>query len=75
MAAVGLGWEESQQHLLPGVITACDNSPSSVTLSGDAEKLDAIVGAIKEKHPNIPAITLKVEKAYHLHHMLILKDK
>ncbi|PGG97404.1 hypothetical protein AJ79_09216 [Helicocarpus griseus UAMH5409] len=72
MAAVGLGWEEIQQHLVPGVITACDNSPSSVTLSGDADKLDTVVSAIKESHPNVPATTLKVEKAYHSHHMLAL---
>ena len=72
MAAVGLGWEEAQQYRIPGVITACDNSPSSVTLSGDADKLNAVVTAIQESHPNISVRTLKVDKAYHSHHMLAL---
>ena len=75
MAAVGLGWEEAQQHLVSGVSIACDNSPSSVTLSGDADKLDSVVAAIKERHPNIPASTLKVDKAYHSYHMLALGDE
>ena len=72
MAAVGLGWEEAQRYLVPGVVTACDNSPSSVTLSGDKDKLDVVVATIKERHPNIPINILKVEKAYHSHHMLAL---
>ena len=75
MAAVGLGWEEAQQYLVPGVITACNNSPSSVTLSGDADKLNAVVAVIKESHPSVSATTLKVEKAYHSHHMLVLGDE
>ena len=72
MVAVGLGWKEAYHHLVSGVVIACDNSPSSVTLSGDADKLDEVVIAIKESHPNVPVTTLKVEKAYHSHHMLAL---
>ncbi|KAH8728017.1 hypothetical protein GQ44DRAFT_757464 [Phaeosphaeriaceae sp. PMI808] len=72
MAAVGLGWDDAQTYLVPGVVTACDNSPSSVTLSGDAEKLETVVATIKKSHPNIPATVLKVDKAYHSHHMVAL---
>lgn len=72
MAAVGLGWEEAQRFLVPGVVTACDNSPSSVTLSGDAERLATVVAGIKASHPNVPATMLKVDKAYHSHHMSAL---
>ncbi|KAL8901142.1 MAG: hypothetical protein Q9207_005345 [Kuettlingeria erythrocarpa] len=40
MAAVGLGMGEMHAHLTPGVVVACENSPSSVTSSGDSDKLD-----------------------------------
>lgn len=70
MAAVGLSWEAVQQYLVPGVITACDNSPSSVTLSGDADKLSDVVASIVQAQPNVPATMLKVDKAYHSHHMV-----
>ncbi|KAF5984768.1 putative polyketide synthase [Fusarium bulbicola] len=70
MAAVGLGWAEAEKHLKPGVVIACDNSPTNVTISGDIEPLQAVVAEVKEAHPGIPATTLKVDKAYHSHHML-----
>jgi acyl transferase domain-containing protein len=38
MAAVGLSWEETKKYLLPGVVVACENSPNSVTISGEADK-------------------------------------
>ncbi|KAI9692847.1 MAG: Type I Iterative PKS [Bathelium mastoideum] len=70
MAALGLSWEEAEKHLVPGLVVACDNSPSSVTLSGDADKLETVVASVKESHPGVLASTLKVEKAYHSHHMV-----
>ncbi|KAF2713296.1 hypothetical protein K504DRAFT_398387 [Pleomassaria siparia CBS 279.74] len=70
MAAVGLGWDQVQDFLIPGVVTACDNSPGSVTVSGDAEKLAVVLASIKQAHPDVPTTTLKVEQAYHSHHML-----
>ncbi|KAF5551122.1 polyketide synthase [Fusarium phyllophilum] len=70
MAAVGLGWADAEKHLKPGVVIACDNSPTNVTISGDIEPLQAVVAEVKEAHPGIPATTLKVDKAYHSHHML-----
>ncbi|CEJ86639.1 hypothetical protein VHEMI04162 [[Torrubiella] hemipterigena] len=72
MAAVGLGWEVAKKHIAPGVVIACDNAPNSVTLSGDVDKLEQVVAAVKEAHPNVPATMLKVEKAYHSHHMELL---
>jgi acyl transferase domain-containing protein len=69
MAAVGLSWEEAEKYLVPGTSVACDNSHDSVTLSGDAEQLQDVVSAIKEEKPTVPATVLKVEKAYHSHHM------
>ncbi|KAF9694091.1 hypothetical protein EKO04_007724 [Ascochyta lentis] len=70
MAAVGLGWDQVQEFLVPGIITACDNSPNSVTISGDADKLEMVISAVKTAYPDVPTTTLKVEQAYHSHHML-----
>jgi acyl transferase domain-containing protein len=70
MAAVGLGWDEVEPFLsAPRVVVACENSPKSVTLSGDAEAVQETVDRIKEAHPDITARVLKVEKAYHSYHM------
>ncbi|RYP11915.1 hypothetical protein DL765_007558 [Monosporascus sp. GIB2] len=75
MAAVGLSWEETEKFLLPGVVVACENSPRSVTISGDADKLQEVVAAIKQALPTALISVLKVEKAYHSHHMLELGDE
>ncbi|KAM0255274.1 hypothetical protein ACHAQJ_005929 [Trichoderma viride] len=70
MAAVGMSWDESQPFLLPGVLVACDNSHNSVTLSGDGDQLARVVAEIKKARPEVPTTTLKVERAYHSHHMV-----
>ncbi|RYP78429.1 hypothetical protein DL771_000614 [Monosporascus sp. 5C6A] len=75
MAAVGLSWEETEKFLFPGVVVACENSPRSVTISGDAHKLQEVVAAIKQALPTALTSVLKVEKAYHSHHMLELGDE
>ncbi|CAG8974567.1 hypothetical protein HYALB_00004363 [Hymenoscyphus albidus] len=69
MTAVGLSWAEAEHFLIPGVVIACDNSPRNVTLSGDAEEMQVVVAAIKKAIPSVLATTLKVDKAYHSHHM------
>ncbi|KAF3067200.1 Lovastatin diketide synthase LovF [Daldinia childiae] len=69
MAAIGLGREETTQFLVPGVIIACENSPSSVTISGDKESVNDVLEAIHSEKPETFARALKVEKAYHSHHM------
>ncbi|KAJ3526674.1 hypothetical protein NM208_g11075 [Fusarium decemcellulare] len=70
MAAIGLGWEQVEQYLVPGVVRACENSPKSITLSGDADKLATVVAEIHEAHPDVLARMLKVDKAYHSYHMV-----
>lgn len=70
MAAIGLGWEAVEKFLNPpSVVVACENSPGSVTLSGDADAVKETVARIKEEYPDITARLLKVEKAYHSYHM------
>ncbi|KAI1613463.1 KR domain-containing protein [Exophiala viscosa] len=69
MAAIGLGWDETSEHLVDGVVIACENSPSSVTISGDADRVKEVLSSIQKAHPNALARPLKVDKAYHSHHM------
>jgi malonyl CoA-acyl carrier protein transacylase len=49
---------------------ACINSPSSCTISGDAECIDEIVAKFKEE--GIFCRKLRVDTAFHSHHMLPL---
>ncbi|ETS84328.1 hypothetical protein PFICI_02353 [Pestalotiopsis fici W106-1] len=70
MAALGLSWAESRQFLVPSVVLACDNSPHSSTISGDAEGVAQVVAAVKEARPGALATVLKVDQAYHSHHMV-----
>ncbi|KAI1820897.1 hypothetical protein F4861DRAFT_545132 [Xylaria intraflava] len=70
MAAVSLGRHDAKKYLVPGVVVACDNSPSSVTLSGEASDLKEVVGRIKRERPTAQTTILKIDKAYHSHHMV-----
>ena len=65
MAAVGLGVAEVSKYVTEGVVIACDNSPSSVTLSGDVEALADVLDAIRADKPDVLARKLKVDMAYH----------
>lgn len=65
MAAIGLGRHDVVPLLEPGVVIACENSQSSVTISGDAEGVEHVVQAIKEQHDGVLARLLRVEKAFH----------
>lgn len=65
MAAVGLGRNEVSQFLQEGVVIACENSPQSVTLSGDETVLDSVMKEIKIAAPHIFLRRLHVEMAYH----------
>ena len=70
MLAVGLGAEEAEEYIKPvsgKVVVACHNSPSSVTLSGDAEALDTVKAALDAK--GIFARAVRTGRAYHSHHM------
>ncbi|KAI1106697.1 hypothetical protein F4804DRAFT_347634 [Jackrogersella minutella] len=72
MAAIGLGAEETRKYLPERVVVACENSPSSTTISGDADKLQDALTNIKAALPDAFARALKVEMAYHSHHMVPL---
>ncbi|KAK8054270.1 hypothetical protein PG996_013571 [Apiospora saccharicola] len=73
MAAVGLGVEAVQAYLdritkesgKAGV--ACVNSPQSVTISGDSDAVQEIEDMCKQD--GVFARRLKVQQAYHSHHM------
>ncbi len=65
MAAVGLGKEDVSPYLASGVRVACENSGSSVTLSGDLEVLEKVMAKIKEARPDVLVRKLQVEMAYH----------
>ncbi|EUC29676.1 hypothetical protein COCCADRAFT_39966 [Bipolaris zeicola 26-R-13] len=47
MAAVGMGKAEIEPFLVPGVVVACENSPSSVTISGNLDSVNEVTSAIK----------------------------
>lgn len=65
MAAIGLGTEQVLPYLLPGVLVGCENSPNSVTLTGDKSTLEAIIQKIKSENPDVLARALQVDRAYH----------
>ncbi|KAJ5822474.1 hypothetical protein N7447_004814 [Penicillium robsamsonii] len=76
MVAVGLGREEAEKALAEvqsgTAVIACVNSPSSVTISGDecaVEEVEALLTA-----RGVFARRLRVEAAYHSHHMLPLAE-
>lgn len=54
------------------VVVACINSPSSVTLSGDKTAIDEL--AVLLKSDEIWGRKLKVNTAYHSHHMKFIAD-
>ncbi|KAK3392816.1 hypothetical protein B0H63DRAFT_530309 [Podospora didyma] len=73
MAALGMSREDAAQFLQPvagSVVVACENSPTSITISGDADKVDAVIAAIKQSRPETLTRKLKVDAAYHSHHMV-----
>ncbi|KAF5573800.1 polyketide synthase [Fusarium pseudoanthophilum] len=75
MAAIGLGREDVEQYLQPGVTIGCDNLPASVTLTGDADVLERVMGTIRTAEPSVLVRPLRVECAYHSKHMkLIAQD-
>lgn len=65
MAAIGLGWDKIDTYLAPGVRIACENSSLSVTLSGDLDRLEEVMTAIKRDFPGTVVQRLHVEMAYH----------
>lgn len=78
MMAVGLSEEKVKPYLekldeFDNVVVACINSPSNVTLSGDAFSIAKLEQLLKAD--NIFARKLKVEVAYHSPHMKVLAEQ
>lgn len=75
MLAVGLGLQDTE-HLIADladtVSIAAVNGPESVTLSGDLVALDSLIQSLEAR--DIFHRFLKVEVAYHSHHMDPLKQ-
>jgi acyl transferase domain-containing protein len=65
MAAIGLGPGDVSAFLQEGVVVACENSPHSVTLSGEKEGIDTVIANIKASDPEILCRKLRVMTAYH----------
>ncbi|EUC27751.1 hypothetical protein COCCADRAFT_110874 [Bipolaris zeicola 26-R-13] len=70
MAAIGLSWDEVAAYLPHGAVLACNNSPSSVTISGDEAAVQEAMNAIQTHNPGAFVRRLKVNTAYHSYHML-----
>lgn len=65
MTAVGMARELVTPYLSRGVAIACENSPSSVTLSGNKKTLNSVVAKISAENPEVFVRHLKVDMAYH----------
>lgn len=65
MLAVGMGQEAVTPYLMEGVVVACDNSPQSVTLSGDRKQINQVARTITDEDPEVFIRHLKVGVAYH----------
>ncbi|MCJ1357758.1 MAG: hypothetical protein MMC33_007754 [Icmadophila ericetorum] len=75
MAAVGLPWKEAEKYLTSNVAIACDNSPKSVTISGDVDEVEAVIADIHKSQPDVLARKLRVDKAYHSYHMVEIGEE
>ena len=65
MAAIGLGRTQVASYLRDGVVIACENSPNSVTLSGEPYRVEDIMNKIRSDHPNALCRMLRVDRSYH----------
>ncbi|GLI80228.1 mycolipanoate synthase [Penicillium ochrochloron] len=65
MLAVGVSRDKISPYLKDGVVLACENSPESVTLSGDIEVIRDLTLRIKRDFPDTLCRPLRVKTAYH----------
>jgi acyl transferase domain-containing protein len=65
MAAVGLGRVQVASYLRDGVVIACENSPNSVTLSGEPRRVEEVINKIKSDFPGVLCRMLRVNRSYH----------
>ncbi|KAJ5272907.1 polyketide synthase [Penicillium angulare] len=77
MMAAGLSKEKAEDYIKTvkagKINVACVNSPSSVTISGDESGIDEL--QLNLASDNVFCRKLKVENAYHSHHMKLLADR
>lgn len=69
MISVGLGSADIYPYISDGITIACENSPTSVTLSGDPEKVDEVAQKLQADRPELFLRQLPVTVAYHSPHM------
>ncbi|KAB8221883.1 hypothetical protein BDV33DRAFT_229960 [Aspergillus novoparasiticus] len=72
MLAVGLGHVDVEQYVErltcdARAVVACVNSPSSTTMAGDVEAIEELEALLKAE--DVFARRLRVDTAYHSHHM------
>ena len=75
MIAVGLGLEDTKSYLRrlsSKAVVACINSPSSITVSGDLSAVEQLEELAKQD--GVFARRLKVDTAWHSHHMAAIAD-
>ncbi|KAL2673843.1 hypothetical protein Neosp_012287 [[Neocosmospora] mangrovei] len=76
MIAVGAGPAEMKEMIqslgLTSIVVACENSPSSVTVSGDEDAIDKL--AVELENRSIFNRKLRVDVAYHSPHMQLVAD-
>lgn len=65
MAAVGMSPKRAKTYLREGITVACENSPQSVTISGDQEILAEVLQKIEADEPDTFCRRLDVSVAYH----------
>ncbi|KAJ5168895.1 uncharacterized protein N7482_004489 [Penicillium canariense] len=70
MAAIGLGRRQVASYLRKAVVIACENSPNSVTLSGESRQVEEVMEKIKSDHPDALCRLLRVNRAYHSESMV-----
>lgn len=65
MVAVGLNRDDVARFLDNSIAVACENSPQSVTLSGDKEGIERAIQKIKADLPDVLCRRLRVNIGYH----------
>nr|POE53236.1 hybrid pks-nrps synthetase [Quercus suber] len=75
MAAVNMGLSDLQPYLIDNVTAACDNSSTSVTISGDKDAMRAMLQALQQARPDISVTLLQVDRAYYSPHMSEIADE
>lgn len=78
MMAVALGKSEIEPfcaRLTRGrAVVACENSPASVTISGDVDAIDELYDLLEQEQSLVFKRKLVVDLAYHSHHMEAIVD-